>query len=507
MSRRILEGNRRNLVLILVASIGFVAHLHAAARVNILVITADDMNWDSPGSFGGQMPDVTPNLDRLATEGMRFMQAYVNIALCTPSRSVWLTGRYSHRNGAESFQPMYPGTPTLPAVLARAGYLCGTIGKSLSQQELFLWSDPPPRPVPPATKENCGRNPALFKEFSRKFFDKAKAARQPFFLLVNASDPHRPFATATDGKTSNPEIAAPSRLYRPDEVSVPGFLLDLPEVRHELAGYYSSVRRFDDTLGAVLQSLDQADLASHTLVVFLSDHGMPFPFAKATCYRNGTRTPMIVRWPGRVARGTVEDQHLVSGIDLMPTLLEAAGVHGPIGMDGRSFLPLLEGKSHDGRSEVFTQFYHVHGREIAPMFCVQTRRFGYIFNPWSDGRRMFVQSTSRGETYAAMQRAAERDSALARRFQSQPVEELYDYETDPHALRNEISNPRYVRDVEALRNALSAWMRQTNHPALAAFEHRNSLHARKQFMLEYALKIKQDMRIRSAYEKTTGHEF
>ena len=98
------------------------------------------MNWDSPGCFGGAAPDITPHIDRLATEGIRFEHAYVNIAVCTPSRSVMLTGLYPHNSGAEGFQRIRSGTPTLPAILTEAGYLCGTVGKPLRQQDVFHWS-------------------------------------------------------------------------------------------------------------------------------------------------------------------------------------------------------------------------------------------------------------------------------------------------------------------------------------------------------------------------------
>ena len=104
-------------------------------RPNVLLIVADDMNWDTPGCFGGAAGDITPNIDKLASGGMRFRHAYVNVSICTPSRSVMLTGLYSHNNGAEGFQRIHPGIPTLPSILNAGGYICGTIGKPLSQEE------------------------------------------------------------------------------------------------------------------------------------------------------------------------------------------------------------------------------------------------------------------------------------------------------------------------------------------------------------------------------------
>jgi N-sulfoglucosamine sulfohydrolase len=110
------------------------------ARPNILLITVDDMNWDSPGCFGSAVQEITPNIDRLASEGIRFRNAHVTVAVCTPSRSVLLTGMYPHQNVAEGFQRIRADVPTLPAVLGAAGYLCGTMGKWLGQQEVFNWA-------------------------------------------------------------------------------------------------------------------------------------------------------------------------------------------------------------------------------------------------------------------------------------------------------------------------------------------------------------------------------
>jgi len=135
----------------------------------------------------------------------------------------------------------------------------------------------------------------------------------------------------------------PSRVFKPEEVHLPGFLPDLPATRKEYAQYLSSTRRADDVFGAVLDELEAAGLAQSTLVVFLSDHGPPLPFAKSNCWQASTHTPLIVRWPGRVQAGTVDGEHLVSALDLMPTLLAAAGVALPEGLDG------VDARPHDWR--------------------------------------------------------------------------------------------------------------------------------------------------------------
>jgi N-sulfoglucosamine sulfohydrolase len=164
-------------------------------------------------------------------------------------------------------------------------------------------------------------------------------------------------------------------------------------------------------------------------VVFLGDNGMSFPFAKSNCYQNSTRTPWIVRWPGQVRAGTVDGAHMIAGIDLMPTLLEAIGAELPAGMDGVSFLPLLEGRVQPGRDRVFTMYQVEHGGRPFPMRSIQTPRAGYIFSPWSNGERTFISESLHGRTFLAMQAAAETDPDMAARvhlLMLRVVEEYYD---------------------------------------------------------------------------------
>ncbi len=457
-------------------------------RPNILLITADDMNWDALGCFGGRTPEITPNIDRLASEGIRFEHAHVTIAVCQPSRSVLMTGRYPHRNGAEGFQPINTSVPTLQEQLHKAGYIQGILGKvkHLAPPEKFKWDM-----VEDYQDLGCGRNPQLYYKFAKDFFRQAAGRGQPFFLMANSHDPHRPFhGSAQEQKKFAKvlkDIPAPSRIYEGEEIEVPGFLPDLTNVRKEIAQYYSSVRRCDDTVGAVLRALSESGQAGNTLVMFLSDNGMALPFAKTNCYLHSTRTPWIAAWPGRIKPGTVDKQHFISGIDFMPTALNAAGVAALSGMDGSSFLPVLLGKRQPERDKVFTQFHQTSGRNRYPIRCVQNRRFGYIFNPWSDGQRVFKNESQSGLTFNAMKIAAQKDDSVAARvklFQYRVVEEFYDFKNDPDGLHNLIDDPRYKEEIDKLRRELLDWMKKTGDPALVAFENRTSPEALKKFMAE-----------------------
>lgn len=444
---------------------------------NILLITADDMNWDAVGAYGCPVPGTTPTIDGLAADGMRFDYAHVTIAVCQLSRNVMLSGRYPHRCRGEGFFNLRePGIPILPGLLRDHGYAVGILGKVPHSTPYadFVWDFSVDMP-----DLGQGRNPSVYGKHFATFVNHAQESDQPFFMMLNAHDPHRPFygndkAAWYSGETT-PPASKPSKVFAPEAIETPGFLEDLPEVRREIAEYYSSVRRCDDTVAAALEVLRSAGCVENTLVVFLSDNGMAFPFAKTNCYLNSTRTPLVVRWPAGFAGGGVDAQHFVSGIDLMPTLLEAAGVPAPGGIDGLSFLPVLRGGEQSGRDYVFTQFHQNAGRWTYPMRCVQDRRFGYIWNPWSNGSRTFRNEAQSGRTMQAMVAAAEADAAIAERvrlFLHRVPEELYDFENDPDARHNLIADPVHQAEADRLRDALEFWMVDTGDPALAAFRQR-----------------------------------
>ena len=440
---------------------------------NILMIVADDLNWNSVGCYGSPVEGVTPNIDRLAAEGMRFGRGHVTIAACQPSRSVWMTGRYPHRNGAEGFEPIDAGVPTLVEELREAGYTAGILGKvqHLQPESKFGWDHRVTSP-----KMARGRDPKRYGEEAAEFFRRAKKTGRPFFLMANSHDPKRPFPGSLQesqlASLRGREFPATTRVFGPDEVEVPAFLPDLPEVRLEVAQYFTAVHRFDAMLGAVLEALSDAGLERDTVVLFMSDHGMAFPFGKMNCYLDSTKVPFIVRWPGEVAPGSTDERHFVSGIDVMPTLLEIAGIEQPGGIDGRSFRRLLAGEEQPGRDRLVTVFGKTNTGVSYPMRCIHERGFGYVFNGWADGVTVLEVEGMSGLTYGAMVAAAQEDSALAARVEhlvQRVPEELYDFDNDPHALVNLVDDPAHADVVERLRGALLAHLEEYEDPLLEQF--------------------------------------
>lgn len=440
------------------------------------------MNWDSLGVTGNPIPGISPNIDRLASEGMLFERAHVTVAICHPTRAVWMTGRYPQNSGALGFEAIDAEVPTLVETLADAGYYTGLMAKTghVVPSRAAAWDE-----LIPARELKNGRSPQLYYRRAESFFEHARAAGQPFFLMANTQDPHRPFAAseqevafkARDATNTGSQYGggfpAAAVAYAPSAVPVPGFLPDLPPIRHELAEYYTSVHRADETTGALLRALDASGMADTTLVMWLSDHGMPFPFAKTNVWRHSTRTPWIVRWPGVVSGGSTDTHHFVSGIDLAPTILDAVGVQNLRGTDGRSFLPLFAGESQAGREHVFTQVDEIASGTAYPMRAVTDGRLGYMFNVWADGRSEFRNEAMSGLTFAAMREAAATDAAIAARiehFVHRTPEELYDYQRDPDALHNLVDDARYAETIARYRALLLGHMKEFADPQRAAFE-------------------------------------
>ncbi len=456
------------------ATLALSRYASADSRPNILLITADDMDYHSLGVTGCKVPDITPNIDALAKQGMLFTQAHITLAVCQPSRSVLMTGRFPHKNGAMGFEPINVDTPTLQQSLNKAGYLNGIMAKvgHLAPKECFPWDM-----VIDANELGQGRDAALYYKSSKEYFDRAKTEGKPFFLMANSQDPHRPLAGSAGeknpaGRRAGAVFPGVTRTIKPDEVEVPPFLPDLPDVRKEIAQYFTSVHRMDECVGQVLRALKESGQEENTVVFFLSDNGISQPFAKTNCYKVSTQTPLIVRWPGKIKPGRNTDD-LVSGIDFTPTVLDICGIKQIAGVDGRSYLPLLEGRKEAGHDKVFTFLFETSAKKEFPMRCVRTKRYSYLYNAWSDGKTTFQNEPMGGLAWKAMVAAAPNDKHVAARvdfFLHRVPEELYDLESDPGERTNLIADPKSKGQLTTMRAEMLKMMESTKDPVLDKFK-------------------------------------
>ena len=466
--------------------------VQAGENTNVLLFTADDLHAESLGCYGGRPVDLTPSLDAFAAQGLRFNRAHVNVAICAPCRAVIATGRYSHRSGAMGFMPAREDVPDIVNTMQAGGYLTGILGKvgHSSPKTSMKWD------YAFDQKElGNGRNPELYYQRSKTFLERSKKENKPFYFMVNSHDPHRPYC--------NPEkltkgAAMPSRTYTASEVTVPGFLPDLPGVREEFAQYLNSTRRLDDTFGRVMQALDESGMADNTLVIFISDNGIALPFAKCNAWFHSSRTPCLVRWPGIVDPHSANETDFVSVVDFFPTFLEATGVKGPAGLDGTSFLSILKGQKQSGREQVYTQIDSKAGADAVPMRAIQNARYGYIYNPFSDQKHWY-RNNNEGKTMAAMQAASESDAAIAARiqlFRYRVPEEFYDLQTDADCLHNLIDQSEHAGTIASMQQQLIDQMKRTGDPMLEAFLNRSDRAAVDKILLDTYGPLKPSKKLR-----------
>ncbi len=434
----------------------------SAKPLNLLVITADDMNADS-GGWNGNTLGVTPNLDAFAKSAHRFVNSHVTVPICQPCRSALMTGRVPHRNGALGFNPIRRDVPTLVEILRGQNYYTGVIAKAvhMAPADKFPWHA--------VGEQALGKHPAKFAEKFREMLAASAQEKKPFFINANICDPHRPFINGLSKKAKEEGPLDGVRVFKPDEVSVPAFLEDIARVREEVAQYYSSVSRFDVSFGMVMQELKAAGRDGDTIVVFMSDHGMSFPFSKATVYRNGTWSPVLIRYPGMPLAVTHAD--FVSSVDVMPSLLELLGVQAPEGMDGRSWVPLLRGEQQADRDFVVTHVNTVSSGKSFAQRCIRTKDRALMFHAWVGGNEKFRVEAMSGLSFAAM--SASTDEKIKPR-----VKQLVDGETlmffdtvsDPSERKNVINDSKYAAEVAELSKKLLAHMQRTDDPQTKAFE-------------------------------------
>ena len=321
-----------------------------------------------------------------------------------------------------------------------------------------------------------GRDPDRYAEEMRAFLEGADD--EPWFLMLNAHDPHRPFHGAEDvGRFFSDQQQ--EGILPPAASSPPVRRNPFPVISPTFPRCGASTPSTSARPGAATTSspppygvLEDTGTSEDTVVVFLSDNGMAFPFSKANCYLQSTRTPLIVRWPGSVAPGTRVESAFVSMLDLFATFCDITGATATPN-DGSSLVPLLTGTTEQHRDHVVTVFHETAAKKRYEMRCVQDGTHGYIWNGWADGETEYRAENMIGLTWNAMVEAAQQDSALAERvsfYQSRQAEELYDLAADPDALHDLSGDPSVRLALAGMREALRAWMVETADPQLAAFD-------------------------------------
>jgi arylsulfatase A-like enzyme len=413
-----------------------IAQSSEGAPPNIIVFLADDLGWRDVGVYGNRFIR-TPNIDRLARAGLRVQHAFGTSPQCSPSRISMLTGQYPHTTRTEDLHtPLQRGERILPSLLQTQGYFTGHMAKTHYGPEAerqFQWYS--------------GTVADSFPAFLREAGDRR------FFLWVGFREPHRPYADSIP------------RIHQPRRVVVPPYLADTPETRSDLARYYDAISSMDAEIGRVMAELDRRKLKEKTLVIFLSDNGAPFPREKGTLYDAGTRTPLILTWPGVVSPGQVYDRGIVSTLDLPGTLLEVAGTTTGDPKRGSFATLLTDAAGYAGSHYVFSErnWHDCDEHQRA----VRTSRFKLIrTDAYTDLPLCTAADIGSSPSFRALRSRAKsgRLTAAQQRLFEVPRArlELYDVTADPWELSNVAEDPRYARELSELTAALQKWMEESD---------------------------------------------
>ncbi len=437
--------------------------LHAQDSPNFVIMIADDMSWDDCGAYGHKLIK-TPNIDKLSQDGMRFDQAFLTISSCSPSRASVITGRYPHRTDADELHWPLPGEQTtFTEVLRRSGYWCGAAGKWHLGDEVkdrfdeIMAADTSGFQLPTGKQGASGKFVETTAGDVRSGCTdwvpllRKRPQDKPFCVWLAALDPHRPY----DG-----ELVGDS--YESEDVRLPPYHPDSPEVRKDYLDYYAEITRLDRFVGEVVKELETQGIADNTFVLFFSDNGRPFPRDKTTMYDSGIRTPFVVRFPRMVKAGLVCPT-VVSSIDIAPTVLELAGAAIPETVDGISFVPQLRNPATVTRRYAFAEKnwhdFEDHARAVRDV------RFKYIRNYYDDLPNTPPADAVRSPTYVHMKKLFDEgklDSAFMQCFTApRAKEELYDTWDDPHEMKNLAGDAKFAGDLKRMRSALHEWEQST----------------------------------------------
>ena len=353
-----------------------------------------------------------------------------------------MTALYPHRNGlvglAHIGWDINDGVETLPMHLSRAGYRTMLFGlQHETPQDPCAKLGYDERPFPSARAKEAA---AAVAEF---LVSRQAKSSQPFYINMGTFEPHRPY--------EQPGYAGDD----PSKVKLLPWLPDRPGIRQDIADLNGLVHALDEAVGIVADALEASGLADDTILIFTTDHGLAMPRAKGTCYDPGTKTALVMRWPGHIPAGAVRDELLVN-CDFMPTVLELAGLSAPEGVDGRSFASLITGQPYEPHDHIFLEMtWH---DKYNPMRAVRTRRFKYIRN---FGERPLVYLPL--DVWNGRAGEEMRDEYYSVR---RPAEELYDLEADPLEQNNLAGDPQYASVLGELREIVTKWMSDTADPLL-----------------------------------------
>ena len=450
----------------------FVACLPAGAAPNILVIMADDCTYNDLPVYGGRNAK-TPNIDRLAREGLVFNRAYLAEAMCQPCRAELFSGQYPMRNGcAWNHSASRDSVTSMPHHLGALGYRVGLAGKvHVKPGKAFPFEEVK------GFDANCVRNPTRPHQLKGLIEFIEREEKKPFCLVVALVEPHVPW------------VMGDASRYPPAKLELPPNIADTARTRKDFADYLAEITYMDGQVGEILKALKDSGRMEDTLVLFTSEQGSQFPGCKWTNWDTGLHTALIARWPVRIRAGGRTDA-VVQYADILPTLISLAGgdVSGQA-HDGKSFAGVLLGKKERHREYAYGLHNNIPEGPRYPIRTVTDGEWRYIRNLlpgeiYIEKHLMGMKGT--GELNNPYWATWVRDSwnnshtyKVVRRYMRRPAEQLYHTARDRYEMNNLAGNPDFAAIKERLSAELDRWMKSQGDPGAAQDTHRAHQAARE----------------------------
>ncbi len=416
---------------------------------NIVVIIADDMGTNELGCYGGTNV-ATPNIDKLATEGLRFTHNYASMAMSVPLRASLYTGLYpAHHGSYRNHKATFQGTKSMTHYLSDLGYRVGRTGKDhpVNQPAIYGFEK-----IDGFTVGCTDSKPAPARVDGIKEF-MSRNDNQAFCLVVASINSHMPWD------------AGDASAFNPNELSLPPNTVDNATTRKQFCNYLAEIKLLDDEVGKVMGALEETGKLDNTLVIFLAEQGPQLPFAKWTCYRYGQNSAFIARYPSKIAQGKTSEA-IVQYEDILPTLIDFAGGEPISTLDGKSCLDVLYGEENEHRQWAYGMHNNLPEGPSYPIRSIQDKRYKLIWNLYPEAsyhEKHMMDPEKPGSVWNSWLATAKTDDYadfLTSRFMQRPEIEFYDLETDIWELDNLADKPEHAERIALMKAELEKWMEE-----------------------------------------------
>ena len=440
-------------LILIISAQAFATNRSDAEKPNIILVLADDMSWFDVGAYHKMFDYVpknaiTPNIDKIAEEGMLFTRAFTATAMCGVTRQQLYTGIYPVRSGAYgNHTRVKENTKSIAHYFRDLGYRVGLAGKGhIFPHKAF--------PFERVGKENKGSDgeSSFGIEKTRKFMSRSK---DPFLLIVASANPHGPY---TRGDRSQ---------YPIDNLDIPSYLNDSKNLRHQMSSYLAEVTDLDREVGLLEEELNKLNIKENTIFIFTSEQGSSFPFGKWTTYDLGLQTAFIIRWPKKIEANTITNA-MIEYIDVVPTLTDLVNNTTPNNIDGLSFKEVLQGKKDKHKNYVYgiQTSLNIHHGNPYPIRSIRNEKYKLIHNlmPENNFSNAVTNSHSFKQEIKLERKSGEFNYI---NYIKRPEFELYDISKDPFERNNLYKNKDYDLIFSVLKKKLDQWMAQQGDEGIA----------------------------------------